>query len=205
MATDLVADIGPTELLTQITAISRLRAVKDDAGMALAQAFKKAKADGAHLDALKMAIKIKRMDPDDAAQLLRQTIRYLRVMGSAAVNQLDLFAAPVDVEPEAADEFALAEVEAAGFAAGKKGEMGQRDHRWPVASSEAQAWERGWLRGQSGNAPILAVGDSTIQKVPAKRAAKAEKPVKSADATVKKTRTKRPTVTEETSEADIVY
>lgn len=123
------------------------RAAKDDANAAIKARIKSAKDDGIPVQALEAALKLGRLDPQEARQLYVDTGRMFEAMWPGVLGQKDLFDS---VEPATADEHAevnRAEISLAGMLAGRIGETGQRDHRYEPGTAEAQAYERGWLRG----------------------------------------------------------
>lgn len=128
-------------------ALMYARAAKDDAITAIKQRIKAAKDDGIPVDALDAALKLGKMDPAQARQLYKDTGRMFEAMWPGVLEQKDLFD---DVEPASAEErseLERAEIELQGTVAGRLGETGQRDHRFEQGTAEAQAYERGWLRG----------------------------------------------------------
>lgn len=134
-------------ILKHKRALMFARAEKDQALAAIKARIKAAKDDGVPVKALDAALKLGKLEPAEARQLYVDTGRMFEALYPGVLAQKDLFDAVEPATDEERAEVDRAEIELEGVAAGRLGETGQRDHRHPPGTAEAQAFERGWLRG----------------------------------------------------------
>jgi hypothetical protein len=106
---------------------------------------------GTNMRALDFVIKLRRLEADEAAILLRDIFRYAGFLGMDAVKQGDMFAASDDVAmPNETQRGELAEAVAyeEGYRAGKAG-RDAGDTRFPAGSPLHQRHYEGWVDGQA--------------------------------------------------------
>lgn len=107
--------------------------------------------EGGNMRALDFVFKLRKMEGDAGALMLRDIIRYGRWLKLDALSQGELFATISD-DASAPNERVSGELLAAvayeeGFAAGKGG-RDRSDHRWEEGTPAAAAFDDGWVAGQ---------------------------------------------------------
>ncbi|MGI4850452.1 MAG: hypothetical protein ACRYGR_00685 [Janthinobacterium lividum] len=134
-------------ILQHKRAVMVAQAAKDEAGDKLKQALTQAKADGVDMVAFKAAEKLCGLDPARARLLYLNTGAIFEAMAPGVIGNKDLFDAVDPASKAERDELEYAEIEIRGFAAGRKGKTSKSDHRYDAGTMQAQAYERGWMRG----------------------------------------------------------
>lgn len=135
------------------TAVNSAKSKLDAATMANATAWQAVERDGVPTKPLKAALRMHRMEPDDARRLWLMTGAMYEAMNPGVLGQVDLFAIVAPADDGVMNEARLAEIEAAGRYAGGKGEKGLHDHGYEAGTEQAERWERGWRLGMSENVP----------------------------------------------------
>lgn len=142
-------NFNPSLLLSHLSKISAAKLDQGDAASATQAAHKAAKAAGINLDALKLLVKIRRMDPLEGGAFMSALINYGKATETAAFVQDDLFrGAAISPIPDSDRRlFMLDQIEIAGRMVGKAGDRTRDDHQYMAGSEEAAAWSRGWKLG----------------------------------------------------------
>lgn len=125
---------------------------KDGAVGKMRQVRARLEKDGANMRALDFVLKLRRMEGDDGALMLRDIIRYGKWLRLDALSQGELFAGLSDdasppnerVQGELLEAVAYEE----GFRAGKGG-RDRHDHRYAAGTPAAARHDEGWVDGQA--------------------------------------------------------
>jgi hypothetical protein len=113
--------------------------------------LKAAEAAGVSADAITYTLKNRHLDREDLASVERDRVRMMALSGVWPKIQTELFAvstAPVDNPAETTIEVAYDH----GHQCGVKGEA-RTINPHPAGTEHWDAWERGWLLGQTKNVP----------------------------------------------------
>lgn len=107
--------------------------------------------EGGNMRALDFVLRLRKMEGDSGALLLRDIIRYGKWLKLDALSQGELFASISD-DASAPNERVAGELLGAvayeeGFAAGKGG-RDRSDHRWEEGTPAAASFDDGWIAGQ---------------------------------------------------------
>lgn len=158
-----------------MSSIREAQRAHETEGSRVQSAHKAAKKAGLALDALKLAMKLVAMDPGDAVNLYKLAGVYAEARSPGLLSQQDLFGDLVHAMPEVLAQMDMREIEAAGYSAGKKGELGQHDHHHEQGTEAAQCWERGYRAGKGVRMAEEEAGDRVPAAMPArgKRGSKA--------------------------------
>lgn len=136
--------LEPEAFLRAYRNIGDKKQVRDQADADWKAQFEKAKSSGFDTAAIKLAIKLKKMDPAKAKDLLLKTVTYLRLLGVTILDQQEMFDTPVSGLTEGLlATHAAWESEKDGYAAGKRGDPVDANPKLP-GTAEHQAWAQGW-------------------------------------------------------------
>lgn len=184
---DLDAKVNASLVCKHMNAIREAKDENASAGSAVEKVHKAAKADGLNLDALKLAMRLGKMDPAEASRFWMMTGLYAEARWPGLLEQNDLFSGKIiKAMPDQLEFLDLRELEAAGRTAGLRGELGRHDHNHETGSAQAQAWERGHHRGEKEREEMEAeTGRSIAAPATGRRVAKGaeKKPAETAGAT----------------------
>ena len=165
--------ITPNEFLAIQT---ELRAAQRDIDAATGRKrtiLKRAKGQGADLDAIALLQRFAKMDDDEAAAVLRNTIRYASWLEVSCWTQAEMFRG-VALEDGPSEKAKWDHTEARayddGYHEGKDANPIENNPHQPGGPLH-QKWVTGWHDGQAANAPAQADG---IEKASTKRKPRAE-------------------------------
>lgn len=139
-----------------------LKAAKD----MLRDTLKVAKGQGLDPTAIKTALKARLRDRDELAAEQREIVRMMAISGVWPTIQTDLFAGVI-TEAAAAHETTVDVAYDQGHTAGVKGEN-RTVNGYVPGTEQYDAWDRGWLTGQSGNVERLVPADQKARGRPKK-------------------------------------
>lgn len=147
---DAIANLQGDAFLRHFHEVRDLKREHKEIGMRLARAKKAAKSDGVDLDALAALEKLVKLDDDEAALQMRNTMRYLRFLGKPLGTQLDWIdavAATPQPNDKSANEHRVWQAEQDGYAAGRAG-RGRDDNPYDAGAETFVAFDKGYTRGQ---------------------------------------------------------
>ena len=141
-------NVTPDVVLEHDKAIRMALRYQAEANSAVQLAWKKAKNAGIPIEALKLKIKLCKLDAEDRDKILRDTIRMAKWTGTPIGTQLDLFSSGDDQDLSAAMAASLAidQVEEEGYRAGRSGRQ-RSDNPYYAGTENYVTWDIGCERG----------------------------------------------------------
>jgi ribosome modulation factor/uncharacterized protein (UPF0335 family) len=132
--------------------ITQRRRVSEENGI-LRNIYKRAKADGLNLKALKASCDAAKLDPTEVVRDLRDTVHYISL--STPIESSGLFDGwSVRMSPETREQEAVFGAEDAGYRAGRAG-TAQGDCPFASGTTQAGAWVKQWKLGAASRAKEL--------------------------------------------------
>lgn len=143
--------VSGTQFVAHVGQLIQATIRKDSAVGRMRQVRALLEKEGANMRALDFCLRLRKMEGDAGALMLRDIIRYGKWLKLDALSQGELFGTLSD-DAAAPNERVQGELLAAvaqeeGFKAGKAG-RDRYDHRWPEGSPAAAAFDEGWIAGQ---------------------------------------------------------
>ena len=158
-AEDGANTISPNEFLAIQTELRAAQREIDAATGRKRAILKRAKSQGADLDAIALLNRFARMDDDEAAGVLRNTIRYASWQEISCWSQQEMFGGGGGDAPseKAKADYSEARAYDDGYHGGKDADPIE-NNPFPAGGPLHQQWTVGWHDGQAANAPAQAEG-----------------------------------------------
>lgn len=148
--------INPTDFLSTLSDYLAAETARDRSTAKARNVRKRFENMGCDMPALALMLSLRKLEPEEAEQRLRNALRYSRWANMKIGDQGDLFTINgVDAPAEKATaEWTEAQAVEEGYAAGKAG-RDPNDSRFPLGSPLAQKHYEGWVQGQAYLAEAL--------------------------------------------------
>lgn len=148
--------INPTDFLSALSDLIAADTARDRSTAKARNVRKRFENMGCDMPALALMLTLRKLEPEEAEQRLRNALRYSRWASMKIGDQADLFAGmDADTPAEKASaEWTEAQAKEEGYAAGKAG-RDPNDSRFPLGSPLAQKHYEGWVEGQAYLAEAL--------------------------------------------------
>jgi hypothetical protein len=143
--------VSGTQFVAHVGQLIQATVKKDQAVGRMRQVRAMLEKEGANMRALDFCLRLRKLEGDAGALMLRDIIRYGKWLKLDALSQGELFGTLSD-DAAAPNERVQGELLCAvageeGFKAGKAG-RDRHDHRWEPGSPAAAAFDEGWVAGQ---------------------------------------------------------